>query len=47
MGEVGNGEIRVGSDGITYAAPVLIVHYIKDHGYLLPAQFLEAIDKAG
>lgn len=47
MGEVGNGEIRVGSDGITYAAPVLIVHYIKDHGYLPPAQFLEAIDKAG
>jgi hypothetical protein len=42
-----NGEIRVASDGITYAAPVLIVHYIEEHGYLPPAQFLEAIDKAG
>ena len=41
-----NGEIRVASDGITYAAPVLIVHYIEEHGYLPPAQFLEAIDKA-
>ena len=41
-----NGEIRVLSDGITYAAPVLIVHYIEEHGYLPPAQFLEAIDKA-
>ena len=43
----GNGEIRVASDGITYAAPVLIVHYIEEHGYLPPAQFLGAIDKAG
>jgi hypothetical protein len=42
-----NGEIRVASDGITYAAPVLIVHYIEEHGYLPPARFLEAIDKAG
>jgi hypothetical protein len=42
-----NGEIRVVSDGITYAAPVLIVHYIEEHGYLPPAQFIEAIDKAG
>jgi hypothetical protein len=42
-----NGEIRVASDGIIYAAPVLIVHYIEEHGYLPPTQFLEAIDKAG
>jgi hypothetical protein len=42
-----NGEIRVTSEGIIYAAPVLIVHYIEEHGYLPPAQFLEAIDKAG
>jgi hypothetical protein len=42
-----NGEIRVASRGITYAAPVLIVHYIEEHGYLPPAQFLEAINKAG
>ena len=31
-----NGEIRVVSEGITYAAPVLIVHYIEEHGYLPP-----------
>jgi len=42
-----NGEIRVASDGVTYAAPILIVHYIEEHGYLPPTQFLEAIDKAG
>jgi hypothetical protein len=42
-----NGEIRVAFGGVTYAAPVLIVHYIEEHGYIPPAQFLEAIDKAG
>jgi hypothetical protein len=41
-----NGEIRVVGDGITYAAPILIVHYIEEHGYLPPSEFLEAINKA-
>ena len=39
----GSGEIRVSSGGITYAAPVLITHYIEAHGYLPPIEFLRAL----
>ena len=42
-----NGEIRVAGNQIIFAAPVLIVHYIEEHGYLPPAEFLEAVTKAG
>jgi hypothetical protein len=41
-----NGEIRVSYEGVTFAAPLLIVHYIEEHGYLPPAQFLKAIEEA-
>jgi len=41
-----NGEIRVSGEGIVFAAPVLIVHYIEAHSYLPPAQFLKAVDNA-
>ena len=41
-----NGEIRVSREGITFAAPVLIVHYIEKHNYLPPDQFLKAIEEA-
>jgi hypothetical protein len=41
-----NGEIRVSHGGITFAAPVLIVHYIEEHLYLPPAEFLKAIEEA-
>ena len=41
-----NGEIRVSSAGVVFAAPVLIVHYIEEHGYLPPAQFLTAVEEA-
>jgi len=41
-----NGEIRVSSGGITFAAPVLIVHYIEEHRYLPPSDFLKAVDEA-
>ena len=41
-----NGEIRVSGDGVVFAAPVLIVHYIEAHSYLPPAQFLKAVDDA-
>jgi hypothetical protein len=37
-----NGEIRVVYGGMTFAAPVLIVHYIEEHGYLSRAQFFES-----
>ena len=40
----GNGEIHVvGSDGTTYVAPTLIVHYIKVHKYLPPSAFIDAV----
>jgi hypothetical protein len=43
----GNGEIRVlGTTGITYVAPVLVVHYITAHGYLPPEEFSEAVLRA-
>jgi adenosylhomocysteine nucleosidase len=42
----GNGEIHVsGDDGIVYAAPVLICHYIEEHKYLPPDQFVDAVRK--
>jgi hypothetical protein len=41
----GNGEIRVSYKSITFAAPILIVHYIEEHEYRPPAQFLEAIGR--
>jgi hypothetical protein len=41
-----NGEIRVSGDGIVFAAPVLIVHYIEAHNYMPPTQFLKAVDEA-
>jgi hypothetical protein len=41
-----NGEVRVSLEGITFAAPVLIVHHIQDHGYLPPEQFLRATEAA-
>lgn len=40
-----NGEIRVSRAGVTYAAPILITHYIEEHGYLPPAEFLRAIEE--
>jgi hypothetical protein len=41
-----NGEIRVSCAGVTFAAPVLIVHYIEEHGYLPPFEFLTAVEEA-
>jgi len=42
---LGSAEIRVGGkNGISYAAPNLIYHYIKDCGYLPPQEFLDAVD---
>jgi hypothetical protein len=41
---LGNGEIHVpGSDGVIYAAPTLIVHYIGAHGYRPPDAFVQAV----
>jgi hypothetical protein len=39
----GNGEIHLpGLDGVTYAAPRLILHYILEHQYRPPQEFIEA-----
>jgi hypothetical protein len=39
-----NGEIRVAYGGVTFAAPLLVVHYIEEHCYLPPDPFLKAIE---
>jgi hypothetical protein len=36
-------ELRVPGDGVTYAAPLLVLHYIEEHGYLPPAEFCAAV----
>jgi hypothetical protein len=42
----GSAEIRVnGLDGKVYAAPTLIYHYIKEHGYLPPQEFIDAVER--
>jgi hypothetical protein len=46
-GTAGNGEIRVqGADGTVYVAPVLVLHYIKVHGYRPPETFVNAVLRA-
>ncbi len=41
---VGNGEYRYyAHDGLTYTAPVLIKHYVHDHGYRLPAPLQKSL----
>ena len=37
------GEIRVFSKDKTYAAPTMIYHYIKHHGYIPPKEFVLAV----
>lgn len=41
---VGHGEIRVeGKDGVRYAAPDMIAHYVLEHEYQPPKDFIEAV----
>ena len=41
---LGNGEIRVaGRDGKVYASPVMIYHYMSEHNYLPPQEFIDAV----
>lgn len=43
---LGAGEIRVFSgDGKNFAAPNLIYHYVAEHNYRPPADFLKAVEK--
>lgn len=40
---LGSAEIHVIGNGVVYAAPDLIVHYVDRHGYLPPREFLDAV----
>lgn len=41
---LGNGEIRVrGPNGLWYAAPTLVAHYVAAHRYLPPTQFIDGV----
>jgi hypothetical protein len=40
----GNGEIHVrGASGAVYCAPALIVHYVSEHQYQPPQEFVDAV----
>lgn len=41
---LGHAEIRAtSSDGVLYVAPNLIIHYIQEHLYMPPPEFVEAV----
>jgi hypothetical protein len=40
---LGNGEIRVIGQSTLYAAPTLIHHYVVEHNYKPPDEFIEAV----
>ena len=40
---LGSAEIRVFAEGVVFAAPNLVYHYVVDHHYLPPDEFLRAI----
>ena len=43
-GTSGNGEIRVtGPTGVTYVAPNLVAHYVNQHRYKPPQEFIDAV----
>lgn len=45
---IGSGEIHVrGREGRVYVAPALVVHYVADHGYRPPPEFVDAVLTAG
>lgn len=39
----GNGEIHLQNKKGTFVAPVLIIHYITDHQYCPPQEFIDAV----
>lgn len=42
----GNGEIHIAGEGVTYAAPVLIAHYVETHYYKPPDEFIQSVLRA-
>ncbi len=44
----GHGEIHVaGPEGVTYIAPALIIHYVAEHKYRPPQDFIDAVVATG
>src|SRR5262249_38297781 len=42
--EAGNGQVRVlGGRDVWYSAPILVHHYVTQHEYRPPAEFIEAV----
>jgi hypothetical protein len=42
--QMGNGEIRVrDAGGIWYVAPRLVIHYVEEHNYFPPQEFIDAV----
>jgi hypothetical protein len=44
---LGSAEIRITGSRATYAAPTLISHYISEHSYLPPLDFIEGVAAQG
>jgi hypothetical protein len=42
---LGSAEIWIPGNGLIYAAPTLIYHYIERHAYLPPAAFIESLSR--
>jgi hypothetical protein len=40
---IGDGEIRVIGENAIYAAPALIYHYVVEHKYFPPVEFIESV----
>jgi hypothetical protein len=40
---IGDGEIRVIGKSVLYAAPALIYHYVVEHNYKPPQEFVDAV----
>lgn len=44
---LGHSEIHVlGADDVVYAAPTMVYHYVDEHGYRPPQQFIDAVSYA-
>ncbi|WP_413162251.1 hypothetical protein ACL6C3_25220 [Capilliphycus salinus ALCB114379] len=42
--KIGNGQIRIrGEDGLWYVAPTMIYHYVYEHNYHPPDEFINAV----
>ncbi len=46
-GGLGAQEIRLEGDGVVYAAPAMVAHYVRAHGWLPPDGFVAALARRG